>query len=128
MEFLLYAVPIALALGALASGILRMSARSYLMLLIGIGALAGSALICYEISTTKTGGYLAGIIGALFAMLLGLCAAAMTAGAVLRWLYEKFQQNVAKQMVTIYNPPSAPWDTGIFVLLSVAGLILSAIE
>ncbi|MBK4215256.1 hypothetical protein JJJ17_04880 [Paracoccus caeni] len=128
MELLLYAVPIALALGAMAIGIIRVSSRTWLPLAIGFGTLAGSAFGCYAISMGKSGHYLAGLIGALFAMLLGLCAGAIGTGVILRWLYQQFQRGVAKQMVTIYSPPSRPWDIAIYVLLSLAGLILSAIE
>ncbi|MEF9604906.1 hypothetical protein O4J55_22310 [Paracoccus sp. PXZ] len=101
----------------------RMASRSFGVLAAGLAALLASAGLCYLIGDSKTGGYLAGIVGALLCLLMLIAVGGVLAGALLRWLYEQLRPPV---------PPRAAlrpaWDLmglGAFAALAV---ILSAVE
>ncbi|WP_323010417.1 hypothetical protein [Paracoccus sp. (in: a-proteobacteria)] len=104
-------------------GAVRMASRSFGAMGGGLAALLVAAGLCYLIGESKTGGYLAGIIGMLLSMLMLIAAGGLAAGAFLRWLYGRLR------------PPEAPraplrpaWDVMCIVALAGLAVIFSAME
>lgn len=71
------------------------------------------------ISESKTGSYLAGLVGALMVLLMLICAGAYLAGALLRWLTE-----LARGREPVATG-SSRWDLGLVITLSVIAILLS---
>lgn len=120
VAWLIVLVTVALAA---AIGILRAGARSFRVLGGELALLLGAAWLCYLIGDGKTGGYLAGIIGALLSLLLLIAAGGLAAGALLRWVHDRL-----RPPPVLRAPFSQPWDIvglGCFAALAV---VLSALE
>ncbi len=70
-------------------GAARMAARSWPAMGAGLALLLVGGLLCWAIGESKSGGgFLAGIIGVLCALLLFIAAGGVVLGAALRRLYE----------------------------------------
>lgn len=69
-------------------GAARAAARSWAALGFGLIMLLAAAGICWIIAEGKTGGFLAGIVGAVFTLLSLIAAGAVVAGAALRLIHE----------------------------------------
>ncbi|WP_104492739.1 hypothetical protein [Paracoccus denitrificans] len=104
-------------------GAARMGSRSFAVLAQGLVALLVSAGLCYLIGSGKTGGYLAGIIGAVLSLLMLIAAAAVAAGALLRWLYDRLRPPAPARV-----PLRPAWDLMGVGALSALAVILSAME
>ncbi len=121
MEVVWLVVALTVALTA-TIGVLRASACSWRPLALQLALLLGSAGLCYLIGEGKTGGYLAGIIGALLCILMLIAAGGLALGVVGRWLFGRLSPSDPRQ------PPAANWD--MWLLGGAAGLavVLSALE
>lgn len=123
IDVAVFAVPAVLALLAAWSGWVRVAARSFGWLAIGLALFGAAALACWSIGEAKTGGYLAGIIGIVMTMLMGAGAAGMAAGALLRGGYELFRGPAARA-----SAPGWPWDIALLAAVAGIAVMLSAIE
>ena len=128
MELLVYLVPLLLALGAASSGWMRIAARSYPPLMVSLLAVCLSAGGCWLIGSTKSGSYLSGIVGTLLAMLMGVAAIGLLAGAMLRILHERLHLRIKNAPAAGRVAPSRPWDTMALTALSGLAMALSAME
>ncbi len=123
----LLALGIVALLAALACwcALMRIAARSYAPLVATLAALLFGAGLCAAISASKTGGYVAGIIGYLFYMALLSIAAGLIFGVVLqlvwRWLG---REDPARRPA----PLTPAWDLIGFSTLSLIAVLLSALE
>lgn len=128
MELLVYLIPALLALGAAASGWMRMAARSFAPLAISFAALAASAVACWYIGAQKTGGMFAGLGSTLLAMLIGTGAAGLLAGAICRALHEILHRRIKGHPAPGRSVPERPWDVMALAALSVIAVGLSLLE
>ncbi|MFT4012946.1 MAG: hypothetical protein QM682_05975 [Paracoccus sp. (in: a-proteobacteria)] len=103
-------------------GAARMAARSLGPLVLELAVLLGAAGLCYLIGESKTGGFVAGIIGALCSLLLLAAAGGVALGAAGRWLYDRLRPSDPGPR------PAFGWDLWVVGLLSLAGVALSAME
>lgn len=104
-------------------GASRMAARSGGPLLAGLALLLIAAGLCWLIGDSKSGGFLAGIVGLALALLLSIAAGGLLAGAALRWLYERLRP------VSPQCPPLRPaWDIWGIAGFSLLAVVLSAME
>ena len=123
MEVALFAVPAVLALFAAWSGFVRVAGRSFGWLIIALAIFGCAALACWSIGEAKTSGLLAGIVGAMMMLLMGVGAAGMVAGALLRWGYERLRGPAAGNLA-----PDWPWDIALLGALAGIAVMLSALE
>lgn len=122
IEALVVIIPlIAFASGAV-FGYRRTGARQWGWLSAGVSGTLAAAGACYLISQTKTGGYLAGIVGAVMAMVALITAGGILAGAMARGIHE-------------LSAPETPRlnglgvaDAGVVGLLALAMVAISAME
>ena len=127
MAILIAFLAVILILAALAcwGAARRVAARSYAPLVATLAALLFGAGLCAAISASKTGGYVAGIIGYLFYMALLSIAAGLIFGVVLqlvwRWLG---REDPARRPA----PLTPAWDLIGFSTLSLIAVLLSALE
>lgn len=128
VEIALFTVPTVLAFFAAWAGWARAASHGFGGLLGGLAVFGLGALVCWIISEGKTGGYLAGIVGIVMMMLMGVGAAGMVVGALLRWGYELFQRHVAGRPVTPHAPFGKPWDVIAFAIVAGIAVMLSAME
>ncbi|RJL11884.1 hypothetical protein [Paracoccus siganidrum] len=128
IDVAVFAVPAVLALLAAWSGWVRVAARSFGWLLGALAVFGLGAIVCWVISEGKTVGYLAGIVGIIMMILMGVGAAGMVVGALLRWGYELFQRHVAGRPVTRHASFAKPWDVIAFAIVAGIAVMLSAIE
>lgn len=103
-------------------GVLRAAARSWGALALELALLLGAAGACYLIGESKTGGYLAGIIGLLLCLLLLIAAGGLAAGAAGRWIADRLNPGPVKA------PPAGDWDLWLLGVLSVLAVCGSAME
>lgn len=103
-------------------GVLRAAARSWGALALELALLLGAAGACYLIGESKTGGYLAGIIGLLLCLLLLIAAGGLAAGAAGRWIADRLNPGSVKA------PPAGDWDIWVLGLMALVALGLSAAE
>ncbi|MDF3605603.1 hypothetical protein PE067_05250 [Paracoccus sp. DMF-8] len=120
-DVLIVAVPLIAALTGAIYGYRRCGARQWGWLAGGIAGVLLAAGICYVTGQGKTGGYLAGIVGTVMAMVALIMAAAILAGAMIRGTHE-----------LIARPPrltpSGPAGAAVLGLLSIAMILISAAE
>lgn len=128
MEIVVYLIPALMAFGAASSGWMRVAARSYVPLMVSLLVLSMSTVGCWLIGATKTGTFLAGLGGTLMAMLLGIGAVALVAGAVFRLLHEVLHVRIKRQPAPTRVPPARPWDVMALAALSAIALLFSATE
>ena len=128
MELLVYLIPALLALGAASSGWMRIAARSYAPFVLSLVALAVSAVACWYIGAQKTGGMLAGLGSTLLAMLMGVGAAGLITGAILRALHEALHRRIKGHPAPGREAPDRPWDVMALAALSLIAVGLSLIE
>lgn len=128
MEILVYLIPAFLALGAASSGWMRMAARSFAPPAISLVMLMVSAVACWGIGAQKTGGMFAGLGSTLLAMLLGVGAAGLIAGAILRRVHEVLHQRIKGHPAPARPTPDRPWDAMALCALSVIAVGLSLLE
>lgn len=121
MEIVWLIVAVAVALTA-SIGAIRAAARSWVPLALQLALLLGSAGACYLIGDAKTGGYLAGIIGALLCLLMLIAAGGLALGAAGRWLYGRLSPGPVKA------PPAGSWDVWLLGVLAVLAVLGSAVE
>ena len=123
MEVALFAVPAVLALFAAWSGFVRIAGRSFGWLIIALAVFGVAALACWSIGEAKTGGLMAGIVGAMMMLLMIVGAAGMVAGALLRWAYEWLRRPAAENAA-----PGWPWDIALLAVMAAIAVMLSALE
>ncbi|WP_323717059.1 hypothetical protein [Paracoccus aminovorans] len=121
MEIVWLIVAVAVALTA-SIGAIRAAARSWAPLALQLALLLGSAGACYLIGDAKTGGYLAGIIGALLCLLMLIAAGGLALGAAGRWLWDRLRP------ATAGASPAAAWDVWVIGGLAALAVLLSALE
>lgn len=104
-------------------GAARMAARDWRALAAGLALPLVAALLCAMIAESRTG-FMAGIVGALCAVLLFIAAGAVVLGAVLRRLYEWWRPPTAPR------PAAAPGWLGVLGLglFGVLAVLVSALE
>ncbi|WP_199259764.1 hypothetical protein [Paracoccus binzhouensis] len=103
-------------------GALRAAARSLAPLALQLALLLGAAGLCYLISGTRTGGYLAGIIGALLCLLMLIAAGGLALGAAGRWLYGRLSG------ASVRPAPGFAWDCWLLGAFAALAVLLSALE
>lgn len=122
IEVLVVILPLIAALTGATYGYRRFGARQWGWLACGIVAVLLAAWICYQMGESKTGGYLAGIVSAVMAMLQLIMAAAILVGALIRGGHEL----IARQTPRLSG--LGPADAGVLGLLSIAMMMVSAAE
>lgn len=117
--WLIVAVTLALTatIGALCAG-----ARSWAPLALHVALLLGSAGACHLIGESKTGGFLAGIVGLLLSLLMLIAAGGVATGAVGRWLWDRFNPGPMRPA------PAGHWDLWLLGGVSALAVLLSAME
>lgn len=122
-QFIAQSLLALLVASAGASGVMRYAARSTGPFVAMVLTLLGSAALCYVISTTKTPGFLAGIVGYLAGWLLGILGVAMFVGALGRVLYEALFRRPDQP-----RKPPRPFDLIGFCGLAALCVVLSLME
>lgn len=128
MDYLVYLIPVLLAIGAGASGWMRAAARSFGPLALSGFLIAASAVLCWLIAAQKTGSYLAGLLGTLLAVLMGVAFAGLIGGAVLRGGHEILCRRIKGYPAPGRDAPARPWDVMALSALSVIAVGLSLME
>lgn len=121
MEIVWLIVAVTVALTA-TIGVLRAAARSWAPLALQLALLLASAGACYLIGESKTGGFIPGIIGALFSILMLIAAGALATAAAGRWIWDRLNPGPAKA------PPAVHWDLWLLAAMAVLAVVLSAVE
>lgn len=103
-------------------GALRAGARSWRPLALDLALLLASAGACHLIGQSKTGGFLAGIVGLLLSLLMLIAAGGMAAGAAGRWVWDRRKSAIAKAT------PAMNWDLWVIGAFAALALGLSALE
>lgn len=121
MEIVWLIVAVTVALTA-TIGVLRAAARSWALLALQLAMLLASAGSCYLIGESKTGGFLAGIVGALCCILLLIAAGGVVLGAAARWFWDWLHPASARPAPVVH------WDVWLLGAISALGVVLSAME
>ncbi|GLK63822.1 hypothetical protein F8A10_14170 [Paracoccus kondratievae] len=103
-------------------GALRVAARTGGKLAIDFALLLGSALLCYMIGASKTGGHLPGLAGMLMSLLMLIAAGGLLLGAGVRWLFDGIARSAPKR------PPVGSWDIWLLLVLSTLAVGFSIAE
>lgn len=121
MEIVWLIVAVTVALTA-TIGVLRAAARSWAPLALQLALLLASAGACYLIGESKTGGFIPGIIGALFSILMLIAAGALATAAAGRWIWDRLRP------ATPGPAPAAGWDLWLIGALAALAVLLSGLE
>ncbi len=127
MAILIAFLAVILTLGALAcwGAARRVAARSYAPLVATLAALLTGAGLCAAISFSKSGGFLAGIVGYLLAHGLAIISGGLLLGATVPLIWRRLRGN---DPAASPRPAPAPWDVIGFSTLALIAVVLSAME